>query len=598
VRPASRIAISLVFFGDGLIIGTWAARIPAVQHQTAITNTELGLALFAIAAGALVAMPLTGRLCHQLGSRRPTIAALLLGCSGLALAAAATSLADLAGALFALGAGFGALNVAANAQGLALERRAGRPILSSLHAAYSGGGLAGAGIAALAAGAGVEPRLHFGAVALALVAVGLAVRPHLLPRDAEGVAPAATLARPRGVLLLLGAAAFCCMLAEGAAADWSAVYLSGSAGAAAAVAALGYTAFSLTMTGSRLVGDRLARRVTPVALVRGGGGLATAGLGLALLVPSAPVGLIGFAAMGAGLGVVVPVLFRAAGTAPGVPASVGVAVVSTIGWLGFLAGPPAIGFASGAANLRAGLVIVVLATATLALRAFAADRRRVAPRAESGFGGLLVEPAAILSDLDGVLVDSSGSTSRSWRRFAAAHDLDPEAVLAATHGRRSADSIRTIAPELDAAAEAAEVERRQIEDCDDVEALPGARQLMETIPARRFAIVTSCPRPLALARLRAAGLPVPDVMVTAEQVEAGKPDPAGYLRAAADLAVPPAYCVVLEDAPAGVAAGVAAGMTVVAVTTTHAAPELSAAHVRVRDLAALLPDPRPQPVGA
>jgi sugar-phosphatase len=290
---------------------------------------------------------------------------------------------------------------------------------------------------------------------------------------------------------------------------------------------------------------------------------------------------------------VVPVLFRAAGTAPGVPPSVGVAVVSTIGWLGFLAGPPAIGFASGATGLRAALLIVVLATATLALLAFAAGGRRVPARSDRRFRGLPVEPAAVLSDLDGVLVDSSGSTSRSWRRFAAAHGLDPEAVLAATHGRRSADSIRSIAPELDAAAEAAEVERQQIQDCDDVRALPGARQLMETIPARRFAIVTSCPRPLALARLRAAGLPVPEVLVTAEQVETGKPDPGGYLRAAADLAVSPAQCVVLEDAPAGIAAGIAAGMTVVAVTTTHAERDLGAAHVRVRDVGALLPALQP-----
>jgi sugar-phosphatase len=162
-------------------------------------------------------------------------------------------------------------------------------------------------------------------------------------------------------------------------------------------------------------------------------------------------------------------------------------------------------------------------------------------------------------------------------------------VIQMSTGRRTADAIRVLAPGLDAAAEAAEVERRQAADSDDVRALPGARELMEAVPAGRFAIVTSGPRALAVARLRAAGLEVPRVLVTAEQVAAGKPDPQGYLLAATELGVPPAHCLVLEDAPVGVAAGLAAGMTVVAVATTHAERELEAAHVRVSDLSALLP---------
>jgi len=581
----TRVAITLFFFADGLLIGTWAARIPAVQDQADLTNTELGLALFAVSFGALAAMPVAGWLCGRLGSRRVTIAALLGGGAALFLASLASGLGGVSAALFAFGAGFGALNVSANAQGLALERLYGRSILSSFHAAFSTGGLAGAGLGALAAGAGLGPRAHFGAVALAVAVAGLAGGNRLLAPAADDSGPKRTLVRPPRPLLVLGAAAFFTLLAEGAVADWSAVYLSQSLGATAGVAALGYAGFSLAMAASRGVGDGLNGRFGPVALARGGGIMAALGLTLALLVGSTPAALVGFAAMGAGLGVVVPVLFRAAGSTPGVSAGAGIAAVSTVGWLGFLAGPPAIGFAADAVGLRTALALVVLATVTLALLAGSAAPRR---RPESG--GFVIEPRAVLSDLDGVLVDSRAQIEGTWRRFADRNGLDPEHVLAETHGRRAVDLIRVVAPHLDAEVEAARIEREEIEIADGLRPLPGARELADSIPPERFAIVTSGSRPLALARLQAAGIPVPHVLVTAEQVEAGKPDPAGYLRAAALLGVEPAHSLVLEDAPPGVEAGLAAGMTVVAVLTTSDESALRNAHRRVPDLRALLHD--------
>jgi sugar-phosphatase len=278
----------------------------------------------------------------------------------------------------------------------------------------------------------------------------------------------------------------------------------------------------------------------------------------------------------------VPVLFRAAGSTPGVSAGVAVAAVSTIGWFGFLAGPPAIGFAAGAVGLRSALGLVVLATVLLALLARSAGAER-----RGGLRGLEPEPLAVLSDLDGVLVDSGAVIEHTWRAFAERHGLDPVSVLAESHGRRTVDLIRLVAPHLDADVEAAEVERQEIENAEGLRPLPGARELVDSVPADRFAVVTSGTRALAVARLRAAGLPVPKVLVTAEQVEAGKPDPAGYLRAAALLGIDPARCLVLEDAPAGVAAGLAAGMTVIAVLTTNDASALRNAHSRVRDLQAL-----------
>jgi HAD superfamily hydrolase (TIGR01509 family) len=576
----ARVALTFVFLADGAMVGSWASRIPAVKDGLGLTTSQLGVALFAMSLGALVSMPLAGWLDQRVGSARIALVALLGGGSSLWLAGLAGSLGALVGALALFGAGFGAVNVAGNAQGIALERAYGRSILSSFHAAFSAGGLIGAAAGALAAARGVEPSAHFAAVAvtLALVALGAG---RLLPR-AEAGCGTFSLVRPPRALLLLGGAAFFTLLAEGAAADWSAVYLRGSLGSTTAFAALGYTAFSLAMVASRLAGDRLDETIGPAALAGGGGMVSAVGLAAALAIGTTPAALVGFAAMGAGLGVMVPVIFRTAGTTPGVAPGIGIAAVSTIGFLGFLAGPPAIGIAADVIGLRAALAVVVVASvlaAGLSWRVIAARHRP--------FRGLLFEPRAVLSDLDGVLVDSAAVIEQTWRGFADRHGLDPDEVVAAGHGRRSIDLIRLVAPHLDAEIEAANVEREEIAQTTGLRPLPGARELVDAVPAERFAIVTSGSRALALARLRAAGLPVPAVLVTAEEVDDGKPHPAGYLRAAELLGVDPAHSVVLEDAPAGVEAGRAAGMTVIAVLTTNDASALTKAHSRVRDLRAL-----------
>jgi mannitol-1-/sugar-/sorbitol-6-phosphatase len=187
-------------------------------------------------------------------------------------------------------------------------------------------------------------------------------------------------------------------------------------------------------------------------------------------------------------------------------------------------------------------------------------------------------PTTVLSDLDGVLVDSRASVVRAWTRFAGRHRVPRARVLAATFAGPSAEVVRAVlGSSVDADAEAALVEAWQVADVDDVHALPGAADLLEGIAPERLAVVTSCSDPLARARLAAAGLRTPEVLVTAEDVRAGKPDPEGYLLAAERLGAAPADCVVLEDAPAGIRAGLAAGMRVVGVATTHPAAELARA---------------------
>jgi sugar-phosphatase len=197
------------------------------------------------------------------------------------------------------------------------------------------------------------------------------------------------------------------------------------------------------------------------------------------------------------------------------------------------------------------------------------------------------EPVALLCDLDGTLVDSREDVDRAWREFADRHGLDVAGVLAATFAGPSREVVVTVAPWLDAEAEARRVEARQVEAAGRTRAIDGAAELLRAWPRERLAIVTSGGRELARARLAGSGLPAPAVLVSADDVRRGKPDPEGYLRAAALLGADPARCLAVEDAPAGIAAARAAGARVAAVATTHPPEELGDADLVVASLAEL-----------
>jgi mannitol-1-/sugar-/sorbitol-6-phosphatase len=191
---------------------------------------------------------------------------------------------------------------------------------------------------------------------------------------------------------------------------------------------------------------------------------------------------------------------------------------------------------------------------------------------------------AVLFDLDGVLVDSAQVIRHHWELFAGRHQLDVQEVMRYAPGRRSAETIRLAAPHLDADIEAAELEAAEAYDTNGLAAIEGAVDLVQSIPGGGWAVATSGPKPMALTRLNYCGLPLPPVLVTADDVTQGKPDPEPYLLAARRLGALPERCLVIEDAPAGVQAGRAAGMRVIAVASTHPADELSAATVIISQL--------------
>jgi fucose permease len=358
-RSRQRAATLTTFFSHGLLFASWAAHIPAVKAHLGLSDAALGTVLLCTPVGSVGAIVLIGRLLPKLGSRQLVRISLVGYCAAGPLVGLAADPLELAGALFAWGAFQGALDVSMNTQAVAVEKVHRRSLMSTFHGAWSIGALSGAalGAAAVAAHIALAPQLLILAVPVLATAAVLSpsrVDDQLTERPHE---PRRGLWRNRAVVIL-GAIALATMLCEGAAADWSAVYLRGSAHLTAAVAGLGYTTFALTMAGVRLTGTHLlgryrAERLLPVLALIG-----SAGMTAALASGSGTLGLVGFACLGAGTALVVPTMFSAAGRLPGLPPGVAIATASALGWVGFVCGPPLIGQLASITGLRTALAVL------------------------------------------------------------------------------------------------------------------------------------------------------------------------------------------------------------------------------------------------
>ena len=366
-----RSAITAVFFVDGALFATWASRIPALSDQVHAGAGILGLCLLAPAAAAVVSMPLVGRLLPGRSSSlfcRLAVAGLMVA---VLLPSLAQSVPALAASLLVVGIANSTLDLVMNAQGVSIERGMDRPILSSLHAAFSFGGFAGAGLGALAAARDVAPLPHFAFAAVLFGIPGL-LATWRLPRDdhdADAHAPKLRWTRIPARLALLGTACFFCLMAEGGASDWSAKLVRDDLAGTAALGAIAYAVFSIGMGTGRLLADRLWARWGADGLLRRSGVLAAVGFAVGLGAGTAGTAIAGFAALGVGLAGVVPTLFRAGADQPGVSTGPALAAVSSLGYLGFMAGPPIIGGIAQFTSLRfacgvlvlAGLIVLLLA---------------------------------------------------------------------------------------------------------------------------------------------------------------------------------------------------------------------------------------------
>jgi predicted MFS family arabinose efflux permease len=378
-----RIALTVFFALDGFVFAGWVVRIPAIKAQTGASASALGLALLGVSAGAVVTMTLTGRLCRRFGNHRVTVVCAVLLSLSVALPPLTHSALALGLVLLLFGAAYGGINVAFNSAAVELVAALRRPVMPSFHAAFSLGGMVGAGLGGLVAGS-LSPTRHLLLLTLVGLVVTAAAGPTLLrhepPAPAERDLPAEDAprrldGRTRGLVIVFGVIAGCTAYGEGALADWGALHLEQDLNASAGVAAAGYSCFALAMTVGRLTGTTLLERLGRTRTVVAGGTTAAAGMLLGSLAPSLWAALLGYAITGIGLANLFPVAVERAGALAG-PG--GVATASTLGYGGMLLGPPAIGYMADWFTLPAALTsVAVLAAVAAAVGALvgAAARR-------------------------------------------------------------------------------------------------------------------------------------------------------------------------------------------------------------------------------
>ena len=359
-----RTAVAAAFLIHATVSGTWAPRLPAIKESLGLSDGELGTALVGLAIGLVVGTRVAGAPIDRWGSRPFMRAGFPLLAGTLLLPGLADSGLTLFAALLVLGVASGSLDVAMNAQGIEVERTLGKPILAGLHGLWSVGLGVGAAGAALAAAAGLEPLPQFAIVAVLLAVASLISLRGLLPAEhqvrEEHEREVVASVRWTLPLALLGVITFCSFVGEGSASDWGPVYMTQELGTSQALGALAFAAFAVTMAGTRFMVDSLRTRFGNVALVRTGSLVAAAGLGLGLLIHEPAATIAAFALLGLGLASVVPIAFAAAGEID--PRATGrlVGRVATVGYVGTVAGPIAIGWLAEATSLRTSLGLVVL----------------------------------------------------------------------------------------------------------------------------------------------------------------------------------------------------------------------------------------------
>ncbi|MBB3179440.1 MFS transporter [Variovorax sp. Sphag1AA] len=358
------------FFCSGFVFATWGVHIPTVKAHYHVNEAQLGFAMLAAGVGALLGLTRASRWIGRHGARRM---AAVCGCtyavllSGLLLAP--NFLAVLA-LLAVFGIATSVFDVAINTEAAQLESRNGKPLMSGMHGMFSLGGMVGATTGGAAIAAGMAPQHHLTLVAAAMALTIALSSQWMLPKEATAFQTSDEGFRlPRGALAILGLLAALGLIAEGAIYDWSVLYLQQELGSAQQQAALAYGSFSAAMALARFCGDAMRARFAPAVLLRGSALLAAASMTLVLVTSNPWVALAGFAGVGIGFANVVPVLFSASARVPGVEPAQGIAAVSAAAYLGFMAGPPVIGFLAQISSLTVALYVVVAFAAALAASA-------------------------------------------------------------------------------------------------------------------------------------------------------------------------------------------------------------------------------------
>ncbi|MEL6467272.1 MAG: MFS transporter [Pseudomonadota bacterium] len=372
---ATWLAVSAMFVLNGALYGMWASRIPAAARLHSLDEAALGLLLLLLAGGAIAAFPLAGRYADRFGASSVTLAIAVAYAVTLCLVGLAPTVAFLALALFFFGATHGAMDVAMNTWAGEAEAHIARPVMSSFHAMFSlGAGLgAASGYAAERFEIGIAPHFIVGSLIVLTVTLVFARIPWTSQKQGD-VDQTPLFPFPRGPLIAVGLIAFCSSMGEGAMVDWSALFLVDIAQVDAARAALGYTVFSIAMVVTRLLGDQVTYKLGAVVTARIAGVFATIGTLYAVVFASYGSALLGFALMGVGYAVIMPLAFSRAARDPHLPPGTAIASVATLGYGGLLLGPPIIGFIAHTTSLRFGFGVLAALAALIVILAYAVRR--------------------------------------------------------------------------------------------------------------------------------------------------------------------------------------------------------------------------------
>jgi len=355
-----RIATSIFFFIAGLTFSTWASRIPAIQAKLELSDAGLGAVLFALPAGLMTSLPVSGWLVSRFGSGPMVIVGSVFYPLILLLLASSTSVLQLVLSLFSFGIMGNLINIAMNTQAVGVETLYGRSVMASFHGLWSLAGFTGAVVGTFFVSRGLPPIIHFSIVSGVCVLLVILSYKFTLPHDIGHRQRQKAFVKPDKKILLLGMIAFCCLVNEGAMSDWSGVYFKNIVKAPASLITLGYVAFTSTMALGRFVGDSLVTKFGIKRMLQISGSVITSGLLLAVIFPYLPTATAGFFLVGFGVSSVVPIVYGLAGKSTTMSAGAALAAVSTIGFLGFLIGPPLIGFIAQAISLRWSFTLIAI----------------------------------------------------------------------------------------------------------------------------------------------------------------------------------------------------------------------------------------------
>ena len=364
-----RIAVSSFFFLAGLCFASWASRIPNIQESLHINNATLGALLLGLPTGLFVSLPIVGWLVARFGSRIIVVMSALLYTLTLPMLGLATTKIQLLITLFVFGMGGNMLNISMNTQAVSTESFYGRTIMASYHGIWSLAGFGGAAIGTLLVSLGLSPIQHFLVISIVGLLIIISASRFLVAQDVNTNSQGPIFAKPDRSLVNLGLIAFCSMICEGSMFDWSGVYFEKVVQPGKGLVTAGFTAFMCTMASGRFVGDYIATTLGKKKTLQLSGVLTASGLLLAVIFPYLITAITGFLLVGAGVSSVVPLIYSSAGKSKVMSPGVAIAAVSTIGYLGFLFGPPFIGFIAHASSLRISLGLIAILGSIIALLA-------------------------------------------------------------------------------------------------------------------------------------------------------------------------------------------------------------------------------------